>query len=117
MADEVGRLVEEAVHTKTRRCRAMRRSRFDHSGQRPDRSFEWQSGTRTGRDNFVSSCETCWRNGWVLRGRFGPAQPDFGDQDRLRLFKGLRTRHRNHRNPCRGAEIGIVSPDFSVPGF
>ena len=65
MADEVGRLVEEAVHTKTRRCRAMRCSRFDPARQRPDRSFEWQSGTRTGPDIFVSSCEIHWRNGWV----------------------------------------------------
>ena len=66
MADEVGRLVEEAVHTKTRRCRAMRRSRFDPARQRPDRSFEWQSGTRTGRAIFVSSCETYWRDGRVF---------------------------------------------------
>ena len=46
----------------------MPRSRFEPARQRPDRSFEWQSGTRTGPDIFVSSCETYWRNGGVFRG-------------------------------------------------
>ena len=46
----------------------MRRRRFDPAPQRPDQSFDWQSGTRTGPDIFVSSCETYWRSGWVLGG-------------------------------------------------
>ena len=46
----------------------MRRSRFDPARQRQDQSFERQSGTRTVRDIFVSSCETYRRNGWRLGG-------------------------------------------------
>ena len=98
MADEVGRLVEEAVHTKTRRCRAMRRSRFDPARQRPDRSFEWQSGTRTRHDIFVSSCETYWRNGRVSGSDLVQLDRILGIRTKLRRFRGLRTWHRNHRN-------------------
>ena len=63
----------------------MRRSCFDPGRQRTDRSFEWQGGARTGRDIFVSSCETYWRNGWVLRGDlvqlnriFRRSRPNYG---------------------------------------
>ena len=63
--------------------------------QRPDRSFEWQSGTRTGHDIFVSSCETCWRNGWVLGGDLVQLNRILENKTELRLFRGLRTCHRN----------------------
>ena len=89
----------------------MRRSRFDPARQQPDRSFELQSGTRTGHDIFVSSCETYWRNGWVLGGDLVQLNRILENKTELRLFRGLRTCHRNstvtlfrglrtcHRNP------------------
>ena len=73
----------------------MRRSRFDPARQRPDRSFEWQSGTRTGPDIFVSSCETCWRNGRVFGGDLVQLNRILEIKTELRQFRGLRTCHRN----------------------
>ena len=62
----------------------------------------------------MSSCETYWPNGWVLGGDLIQLNRILEIKSELRLFRGLRTCHRNQRNPCRGAEIGIVSPDFVV---
>ena len=74
---------------------AARSLRLDPARQRPDRSFDWQSGTRTGRDIFVSSCETNRRNGWVLKGDLVQLNRILENKTELRLFRGLRTCHRN----------------------
>ena len=73
----------------------MRRSRFDPARQQPDRSFELQSGTRTGHDIFVSSCETYWRNGWVLGGDLVQLNRILEVKTEWRLFREIRTCHRN----------------------
>ena len=72
----------------------MRPGRLYPARQRPDRSFEWQSGTRTGRDIFVASYETYWRNGWVLRGDLVQLNRILEIKTELRLFRGLRICHR-----------------------
>ena len=73
----------------------MRRSRFDPARRRPDRSFEWQSATRTGPDIFVSSCETYWRNGRVFGSDLVQLNQILEIKTELRIFRGLRTCHRN----------------------
>ena len=74
----------------------MRRSRFDPARRRPDRSFEWQSATRTGPDIFVSSCETCWRNGRVFGGDLVQLNRILEIKTELRPLRRLGTCHRNH---------------------
>ena len=73
----------------------MRRSRFEPGRQWPDRPFEWQNGTRTRHDIFVSSCETDRRNGWALGGDLVQLNRILEIKYELRLFRGLRTCHRN----------------------
>ena len=92
----------------------MRRSRFDPARQRPDRSFEWQSGTRTGPDIFVSSCETYWRNGWVLGGDLVQLNRILEIKTELRLIRGLRTCHSNPN--ARSRSRSNVAPSVTNPG-
>ena len=73
----------------------MRRSCFDAVRERPDQSFEWQNGTRTGHHIFVSSCETYWRNGGVFGGDLVQLKRALEIKSESRLFRGLRTCHRN----------------------
>ena len=82
----------------------MRRSCFDPARQRPDGSFEWHSGTRSGRDIFVSSCETYRRSGWVSGG------------DLVQLKRIFRRSRSNHGR-CGKSLISIVSPELSMPGI